>query len=218
MGISRGEEEHGMKIAILGGTGQLGRRLAEGWSRAGHTVTLGSRHPSATAVQVAEWEYPCPVTSHLDALQDAELVVFSTPAGAVDTVAQDVAPHLPPNAVILSVMVPLSPGEPTRYAGLPEGSLAQHLASLLPEGSRVVAGFHTVSAQPDWEDGDVLICGGGKDAQACIAALVEDLKMRPIDCGPLRMAEILERLTPLLIGINRRYHVHGAGIRVTGLP
>lgn len=206
-----------MKIAILGGTGHLGRRLAEGWSRIGHTVVLGSRNPSETAIKVAAWEHACPVTSHVEAVQGSQIVVFATPAAAVDEVAELVVPHLAPDALVLSVMVPLSPSEPTRYAGPPEGSVAQHLAALLPEGIRVVAGFHTVSAKHDGEDSDVLMCGVDKDARGIVASLAEELALRPVDCGPLRMAATLERLTPLLIGINRRYHVHGAGVHVTGL-
>jgi hypothetical protein len=42
--------------------------------------------------------------------------------------------------------------------------------------------------------------------------------MRFVDAGPLENARLVEPLTALLIGINRRYKVHGAGIRITGLP
>ena len=37
-----------------------------------------------------------------------------------------------------------------------------------------------------------------------------------MDCGRLEQARIIEALTALMIGINRRYKTH-AGIRVTGL-
>jgi 8-hydroxy-5-deazaflavin:NADPH oxidoreductase len=36
--------------------------------------------------------------------------------------------------------------------------------------------------------------------------------------GRLENARIVESLTALLIGLNIRYKVHGAGIRFTGLP
>lgn len=135
-----------LRIAIMGGIGQLGRRLAEGWSRAGHLVLLGSRDPAATRARVAAWAATCAVTGHVEAVAEADLVVFATLVGAADGVAHLVAPHLPPAATVLSVMVPPAEGDPTRYAPPAEGSTAEHLALLMPEGTGVVAGFHTFSA------------------------------------------------------------------------
>ena len=40
--------------------------------------------------------------------------------------------------------------------------------------------------------------------------------LRPVDCGPLEMARIVEQLTPLIISINVRNKVR-AGIKITGL-
>jgi len=41
--------------------------------------------------------------------------------------------------------------------------------------------------------------------------------LRPVDCGPLELARIVEQLTALIISINAR-HKTQAGIKVTGLP
>src|SRR6266478_5032462 len=41
---------------------------------------------------------------------------------------------------------------------------------------------------------------------------------RPLNGGKLENSRIVESLTALLIGLNMRYKVHGAGIRFTGLP
>ena len=41
--------------------------------------------------------------------------------------------------------------------------------------------------------------------------------MRGIDAGPLANAVVVEGLTPVLIGINKRYKARGAGIRITGI-
>jgi predicted dinucleotide-binding enzyme len=41
--------------------------------------------------------------------------------------------------------------------------------------------------------------------------------MRGLDAGPLQNAVVVEGLTAVLIGINIRYKVKGAGIRITGL-
>jgi predicted dinucleotide-binding enzyme len=42
--------------------------------------------------------------------------------------------------------------------------------------------------------------------------------VRPIDGGRLENSRIVEQITALLIGINIRYKVKDAGIRITGLP
>jgi NADPH-dependent F420 reductase len=86
----------------------------------------------------------------------------------------------------------------------------------------VVSAFHTVSAAllSDLDhrlDEDVLICGDRKAEKAKLAELVERIDgLRPVDCGPLEMARIVEQLTPLIISINVRHKVR-AGIKITGL-
>ena len=206
-----------MKIAILGGTGQLGRRLAEAWDKGGHEVVLGSRNPKETSRKVSEWSRPCTVTSHVEAVENSRVIVLSVPAAATRALVEMIGPYLESEAVVLSVIVPLESGAPTRFVPPEEGSIAEHVAAHLPEGVAVAAGFHTVSAAKEGNEGDVLFCGQTKEARALVAELAEYLGMRPVDCGPLRMAETLERLTPLLIGINQRYRIHGAGVHVTGL-
>jgi hypothetical protein len=62
---------------------------------------------------------------------------------------------------------------------------------------------------------DVLISGDDADAKREVAALAEAAGMRGIDAGPLTNAIVAESLTPLLVGINKRYGVKGAGIRIT---
>jgi len=42
--------------------------------------------------------------------------------------------------------------------------------------------------------------------------------VRALNGGKLENARIVESITALLIGLNIRYKVHGAGVRFTGLP
>jgi NADPH-dependent F420 reductase len=93
---------------------------------------------------------------------------------------------------------------------------------MAPAGIRVVSAFHTVSAPLLSDlahelDEDVLICGDRREDKQRVAALIEQIRgLRPVDCGPLELARILEALTPLMISINVR-HKTRAGIRITGL-
>jgi len=66
-------------------------------------------------------------------------------------------------------------------------------------------------------DSDVLICGDDATARAAAIELIGRLGWRVFDAGPLRMAQTLERLTPLLIGLNRRLKRQHLGLRLTGV-
>src|SRR3954454_7337263 len=110
----------------------------------------------------------------------------------------------------------------TRVLGLPQGSAAQQAQEMAPEGVRVVSALHTVStpklADLDEElDEDVPVAGNDKDAKRAVADLIRTIPgLRPIDCGRLETARLIEGLTPLLISVNGRHKTH-AGIRFTGL-
>jgi NADPH-dependent F420 reductase len=126
---------------------------------------------------------------------------------------------------LVDATVPLAAavsGKATRTLGVWQGSAAQQAREMAPEGVRVVSAFHTVSAgllsDLDHDlDEDVLICGDRREDKNQVAELVNRIEgLRPVDCGPLEMARIVEQLTPLIISINVRHKVR-AGIKITGL-
>jgi len=64
----------------------------------------------------------------------------------------------------------------------------------------------------------VLICGDRREDKQRVVELVDRIPgLRPVDCGRLEMARIVEPLTALIISINVRNKVT-AGIKITGLP
>jgi predicted dinucleotide-binding enzyme len=64
----------------------------------------------------------------------------------------------------------------------------------------------------------VLVCGDDAAAKERVSALVGLIPgLRAVDAGPLEMARIVEGMTALLIGLNRRAKGAHAGIRITGL-
>jgi predicted dinucleotide-binding enzyme len=85
-----------------------------------------------------------------------------------------------------------------------------------------VSAFHNVSASKlessENIDCDVLVFGDDKDARAIVIGLANAAGTRGVDGGPLANSAAAEALTSVLIGINRRYKVDSAGIRITGLP
>lgn len=63
-----------------------------------------------------------------------------------------------------------------------------------------------------------MLCGDQSADKAVAASLIESIHgLRAVDCGPLDLSGVCERITALLVGVNRRYKTH-AGIRLTGLP
>ena len=62
-----------------------------------------------------------------------------------------------------------------------------------------------------------MVCGNRKAAKRIAITLAEDIGTRGIDAGALVNAKAVEAMTSVLIGINIRYKIHGAGIRITGL-
>ena len=66
-------------------------------------------------------------------------------------------------------------------------------------------------------DCDVLVSGDSEEAREEVIKLSEAAGMRGIHAGPLANSAAAEALTSILISINRRYKVEGAGIRITGI-
>jgi len=102
----------------------------------------------------------------------------------------------------------------------PEGSAAVAAQRFLGSAVRVVSAFQNVAAHKlqtgEPIDCDVLVCGDDRATREAVIGLAKAIGLRGIDAGPLANSAAAEALTSILIGINRRYKVDGAGIRITG--
>jgi hypothetical protein len=93
---------------------------------------------------------------------------------------------------------------------------------MLPE-SKVVSGFQNICSKCledlDCEVAcDVLIAGNDNDAKKVIVELASEIPgVRGIDAGKLEISKFIEQITPLLIQLNIKYKLKGAGIHITGL-
>jgi 8-hydroxy-5-deazaflavin:NADPH oxidoreductase len=219
------------QICIIGGTGALGFGLAVRLGRAGVPVVIGSRdagraHEAAERAhqRVPEGEFAG--AQNAEAARDAPIVILSVPFRSQSENLTNLKEVLTEGQLVIDATVPLAAavsGKATRTLGVWQGSAAQQAQEMVPDGVRVVSAFHTVSAalltDLDHElDEDVLVCGDRRADKAQVADLVGRIDgLRPVDCGPLEMARIVESLTPLIISINVRNKAR-AGIRITGLP
>jgi NADPH-dependent F420 reductase len=213
-------------IAVLGGTGHEGSGLALRWAAAGLEVIIGSRQAekaqqAAAAINSRLGREVARGMENGAAATAAQTVVLTVPYSAhADTLA--VVKEAVQGKILIDVTVPLRPPKVSRV-WLPEGrSAAEEAQALLGSGVRVVCAFQSISAEhlqglDHAIDCDVLVCGDDAEAKAIALALAAKAGMRGLDAGPLQNAVVVEGLTPVLIGINMRYKVKGAGIRITGL-
>ena len=216
-----------LTIAVLGGTGKEGSGLVLRWARSGYRVLIGSRSAERAQNKAAELNEILGETliqgmDNVQAAHEADLVVLSVPYAAHEAILQSVKDEVQ-GKILVDVTVPLKPPK-IRTVHVPEGKAASLEAqALLGDGVRVVAAFQNVGAAHlknlrHSVNCDVLMCGDDADAKAEVAQLVEAIDgMRAIDAGPLANAVAVEALTPVLLYINKRYKVSGAGIRITGL-
>jgi NADPH-dependent F420 reductase len=216
-----------LTIAVLGGTGKEGSGLVLRWAHSGYRVLIGSRDAERAAARADELNAILGAEaihglSNEDAAARGDLVVLSVPYSAHRDILLAVKDQVQ-GKIVVDVTVPLQPPA-VRTVHVPAGKAASLEAqALLGDGARVVAAFQNVSAahlQDLAHDVacDVLMCGDDAGAKNEVAQLVEAIAgMRAVDAGPLANAVAVEALTPVLLYINRRYKVAGAGIRITGL-
>jgi NADPH-dependent F420 reductase len=219
----------GETIAIIGGAGELGFGLALRLARAGVRVVIGSRDETkaqnaATRVKAAVDGADVSGLGNAAAAAKGTIVILAVPFSAQAAILKTIKPALK-TAILVDTTVPLAAtvgGRPTRMLGVWEGSAAQAARELAP-GISVVSAFHNVSADVLQDlsatpECDILICGDDAAPKERVAALVRLIPgLRPVDAGALEMSRIVESLTALLIGLNRRHKVHHCGIRITGL-
>lgn len=219
-------------VAILGGTGDQGLGLALRFCAAGRPVVIGSRKLER-AVEAAEnvgKQVPDARVEGLengDAAARAEIVILSVPFEHTAGTVKAIREHLRPGQVLVSMGVPLATAvgdAASRMVGVWQGSCAELVASLAPEGVAVVSAFQNVSAHRlqtlgEAVDCDVVVSGEVEPRKRVMALCGLVPGLRAVNGGPLGNARIVEAVTALLIGMNIRYKVpEGIGLRFTGLP
>jgi NADPH-dependent F420 reductase len=208
-------------IAILGGTGDLGSGLAKRWIAAGYSVVIGSRSAEKAQSFAKELGGSARGDDNVGAAKSADIVVLAVPFGSHEATLLEVKEAVQ-GKIVVDAAVPLVPPKVSVVQLPPEGSAAQIAQNLLGEGVRVVSAFHNVGATKLHAGGradcDVLVFGNDKEARDIVIALACEVATCGIDGGVLANSAAAEALTSVLIGINRRYKVPGAGIRITGLP
>ncbi len=218
-------------VAILGGTGEQGLGLAYRFAAAGRPVRIGSRKQER-ALAAAEQVRERVGDADLAGFENAEatrpaaggIVIVSVPFEHTVGTIQSIRDALEPGTVVVSMGVPLATavGDVAgRTIGVSQGSCAELIESLVPDGVPVISAFQNVSAHrllalEEPVECDVIV-SGAKGPRQRVMALCDDIPgTRAIDGGPLYNARYVEQLTALMIGLNVRYKLReGTGLRIT---
>jgi len=218
-------EHRRYKIAVLGGTGAQGSGLALRLCAAGHEVTIGSREAARAAGTAAQLSGRASKaiggSDNRAAAAAAEIAILTVPYAVQRATVEHVLDALH-GKILVDSTVPLVPPKVGTVA-LPDGrSAVAAIQQLAGENVRVVSAFQNVSAQHLAEldhpvDCDVLVCGNDRAACDVVIGLCVDMGLRGLYAGGIGNSAAAEALTSVLITINRRYKVAGAGIRITGM-
>ena len=192
-----------MKLSIIG-AGNVGRSLAQGWSRVGHAIVFGVKSPADQKhVPIASIIPGASVKTVREAVEDAEVVVLAVPwdaAAAACAACGDFA-----GKVLIDATNPLRFSSGVLELDVDfETSGGEQIAAMV-KTARVVktmnqVGF-AVMATADRYPIRPIMFAASDDAAAkrTVLTLVQELGFEARDAGPLKSARLLESLAMLWI-------------------
>ncbi|WP_435366097.1 NADPH-dependent F420 reductase [Haloarchaeobius sp. DYHT-AS-18] len=207
-----------MRIAILGGTGDIGEGLALRIAAdTDHTVVIGSREAEKGVDAATEYESSLAARgidasftgcANADAVTDADVVILAVPPYYVGDTVDSIADQLGEEQIVVSPAVGMRGDEDGLHYHPPDvGSVTELIAERVSEDITVTGAFHNLSAGrlADLDivlDIDTLVVGDDDDAKATVIALANEIDgLRALDAGPLANAPEVESVTPLVINI-----------------
>jgi NADPH-dependent F420 reductase len=220
-----------MRIALLGGTGDIGQGLALRWGYdSSHELLIGSRDPEKARTKAEEYETELGSRGtetnikgfeNAMAADRADVVVLAVPAyHLVDTV-EAIADRLDDETILVSPAVGMKRDDDGFHYNRPgAGSVAALAAEAKPDDVPLVGAFHNLPAggladlDHDFE-WDTLVFGEDEDAKGIVSDLAREIGgLRPLDVGGLANAAEVEAITPLLINVaSENEGMHDLGVR-----
>ncbi|WP_255197488.1 NADPH-dependent F420 reductase [Halorarius litoreus] len=220
-----------MRIALLGGTGDIGEGIALRLARdTDHEVVIGSRDAEKAETRAGEYVERLGERGHDAAVEGygneeattaADVVVVSVPPEYAASTVEVVADHLDDGAVLICPATQMDRDATGFHYDPPaDGSVAEAVAAAAPEGNPVVGAFQNIAAGAltdlDNElDVDVVLTGDDVDAKATVGDLVAGIDgLRTLDAGGLANSSEVESITPLLINLAMNNEgMHDLGVR-----
>lgn len=200
-----------MRIAVIG-AGSVGRSLATAFARAGHDVVVGVRAPD----DPKHADLGLALAAPAEAAAGAEVAVLAVPAASVVDAVPALA--LQPGTVVVDAANALAAPPAGGHA-----TLADLVASLVPEGVTVVKAFNTIGAEhlaTGTVDGTpaLLPVAGPADAAATVVELARSIGFDAVEVGGPEAYAIVEAHARLWIALMRRGWGRDFGFAVVGSP
>jgi NADPH-dependent F420 reductase len=209
-----------MRIALLGGTGDIAEGLVLRWSKVGHGIIIGSRsHEKAKGIasEYTETLSKLGINSSIvgvvnaEAAHVAEVVVISIPSEHAASTIRQIRDSFT-NQIVVSPVVPMvKKGKVFVFSPPAHGSAALEIKEALPETTKLVSTYHSLPAKSLREidralNYDVVMCGDDKEAKDVVKSITEEIpNLRALDAGPLEVSMMVEAITPLIINLNMRH-------------
>ncbi len=219
-----------MKIAILGGTGDLGKGLALRLAK-NNEVLIGSREKEKAERLASEYreegkkfglDLKLTGFTNQEAIDNSERIIISVPYVVLPQFLLTLKNY--EGKLFISPVVPMVKTkagfsyEPFRL-GDKEVSAAELIKSTLG-GARVASAFHTVPAMKLSDlsfklDYDVLVAADELETFEEVSQIVSSIEgLKPFYAGKLYTSKYLESLTPLLLNVAINNKLHTPSIKI----
>jgi NADPH-dependent F420 reductase len=219
-----------MKIAVIGGTGDLGEGLIKRLSIK-NQVVLGSRVKDKAQTIASELSQQVEDSTGVKpdllgdenaaAVSQAEISILAVPHEYAIQTVQGLAKSFRQDSILITPVVPMVKARNCFQYSPPTSlgftSMAQQIANLTTVP--VVAAFHSLpakkladlSVEPEL---DVPVCGDSEYALEKVTDLIRGIpKLRPLMAGSLETAYMVESLTPLILNIAVKNKMRNLSLR-----
>lgn len=213
-------------VAVIGGTGKEGKGLVFRLARAGYKVLIGSRSLKKARSAAAEFSRSLGGYAviygytNISAARKADIVILAIPYSAHKEILEKIKIAMK-GKLLIDVAVPLFLSNASKVQMPAAGSAALEANEILGDGVQVTTAFQNISHASLLEEGpvdcDVLVCGTSETARSETIKLVSTIGFIGWDAGPIENSAVVEGLTSVLIGINKKYKSTTAGIRISGV-
>src|SRR5208282_5895800 len=199
-----------MKVGVIG-SGDVGRRLGQGFASQGHEVKLGTRDPKKKEIQAWLKETPGKVSvgSFAETAAHGEVILLCTLGSAAESAIGLAGEKNFAGKVLIDVTNPLdfSKGMPPGLFVGTTDSLGERVQRRLPQ-AKVVKCFNIVAnstmIDPRLKEGlpTMIIAGNDAGAKKKVAEILAGFGWEaPVDIGNIDGARWLEALTALWVRV-----------------
>ena len=214
------------RLGLIGGTGPQGQGIALRLAKAGYKVMIGSRNHEKAQSIAKELNQKLSSnniegSSNQEVVKTTKILLVTIPYETVKETIEPLLEFIKQNTqLIIDITVPMKfvKGSGMVFDQPEAGCMAKAISELVSPVP-VVGAFKTISSHALLDiqkllNRDTFVFGPEPQRTEVMNIISKIETLRPINAGPIREGETIERLVPFLININRRYKVTDSGIKI----